>query len=150
MRPGMMGMNRPFMEAPMQQMPVQVAPKPAAPVVAEKQAAPVENVTEQADLDQAAQMVEMLRNSGNPKFANSQFVSFIDKVSKGDLQFKENTVVDREGKEVDWDSLYDTEAATASSTERQELESLWQASNKSAEGSGMEKIWADAENPQLE
>ena len=43
-----------------------------------------------------------LRTSGNPKFANSQFVSFIDKVSKGDLQFKDNTVVNREGQEVDW------------------------------------------------
>merc|ERR1719458_2443308 len=65
---------------------------------------------ESADLEQAAQMVEMLRNSGNPKFANSQFVNFIDKVSKGDLQFKDNTVIDRDGNNVDWDSLYDTAA----------------------------------------
>merc|ERR1719356_718560 len=105
--------------------------------------------TEQADLEQAAQMVEMLRNSGNPKFAKSQFVNFIDKVSKGDLQFKENTVIDRDGNQVEWDSLYDTEAATASDAERQELENLWQASGK-AEAASMEKVWADAENPQLE
>merc|ERR1719159_1190387 len=99
-----------------------------APAVEEVVAEPAA-ATEEVDLGQAAQMVEMLRNSGNPKFANSRFVSFIDKVSKGDLQFKENAVVDREGKEVDWDSLYDTEISTASSAERQELESLWQASN---------------------
>merc|ERR1719159_657035 len=147
MRPGMMGMNRPFMEAPMQQMPVQVAPKPAAPVVAEKQAAPVENVTEQADLDQAAQMVEMLRNSGNPKFANSQFVSFIDQVSKGDLKFKDNTVVDRNGVEVDWDELYDMQAASTTDAEAKQLENLWQGSASSSsaaqEMGNMENIWSE-------
>lgn len=88
---------------------------------------------DQADLGQAAQMVEMLRNSGNPKFVNSQFVSFIDKVSKGDLQFKENTVIDRDGNQVDWDSLYDTSVASASDAEHRQLEQLWQAS-KPAEG----------------
>jgi len=106
--------------------------------------------TEQADLGQAAQMVEMLRNSGNPKFANSQFVNFIDKVSKGDLQFKENTVIDRAGNQVDWDTLYDTETATASDAERRQLESLWQASSGgAAESSSLERAWGDAE-PRLE
>merc|ERR1719409_2534897 len=76
---------------------------------------------DQADLAQAAQMVEMLRNSGNPKFANSQFVNFIDKVSKGDLQFKENTVIDRAGNTVDWDTLYDTAAATATDAEKEQM-----------------------------
>merc|ERR1719456_254360 len=85
-------------------------------------------VQDQADMTQAAQMVEMLRNSGNPKFANSQFVNFIDKVSKGDLQFKENTVIDRDGNEVDWDTLYDTAAATATDSEKHSLERLWEAS----------------------
>merc|ERR1719253_1576064 len=79
-------------------------------------------VQEKADMTQAAQMVEMLRNSGNPKFANSQFVDFIDKVSKGDLQFKENTVIDREGNEVDWDTLYDTATATATDSDKRQLE----------------------------
>mmetsp|Transcript_74311 Transcript_74311/g.193585 ORF Transcript_74311/g.193585 Transcript_74311/m.193585 type:complete len:750 (-) Transcript_74311:147-2396(-) len=104
------------------------------------------NVTaeqDQADLGQAAQMVEMLRNSGNPKFANSQFVSFIDKVSKGDLQFKENTVIDRNGNEVDWDSLYDTDAAMASTADQQRLEKMWQASG-GASSSSMDAAWADA------
>lgn len=87
-----------------------------------------QQVSEQPDLGQAAQMVEMLRGSGNPKFANSQFVDFIDKVSKGDLQFKDNTVIDRDGQQVDWDSLYDTAAATASVSEQKELSSLWEAS----------------------
>ncbi|CAE8641221.1 unnamed protein product [Polarella glacialis] len=90
----------------------------------------------QADLGQAAQMVEMLRNSGNPKFANSQFVNFIDKVSKGDLQFKENTVIDREGNQVagafglpESPMLY-----TASHADIKQLaESLWQASRKPGE-----------------
>jgi len=106
-----------------------------------------QSLSEQADLAQAAQMVEMLRNSGNPKFANSQFVSFIDKVSKGDLQFKENTVIDRQGNEVDWDTLYDTEAATASASDTQELEQLWQASGPPQEdGQVLEQLWKASES----
>lgn len=104
--------------------------------------------SDEADLAQAAQMVEMLRNSGNPKFANSQFVSFIDKVSKGDLKFQENTVVDRDGNQVDWDTLYDTAAATASDVEKSELDNLWAASS-SKDAGGLEQAWKDAD-PQLE
>mmetsp|Transcript_111832 Transcript_111832/g.311216 ORF Transcript_111832/g.311216 Transcript_111832/m.311216 type:complete len:743 (-) Transcript_111832:111-2339(-) len=115
---------------------------------AQMEAAFAEAQQDQADLGQAAQMVEMLRNSGNPKFANSQFVNFIDKVSKGDLQFKENTVIDRDGNQVDWDTLYDTESATATDAERKQLESLWEASG-GAEASGLEQAWNDAE-PRLE
>ena len=43
------------------------------------------------------------------------------------LQFKENTVIDREGNQVDCDALYDTQAATASHGERNALEKLWQS-----------------------
>lgn len=100
-------------------------------------------VQDKADMSQAAQMVAMLRNSGNPKFANSHFVDFIDKVSKGDLQFKENTVIDREGNEVDWDTLYDTAAATASDSEMKSLEHLWQASGNGGD-QDLESKWADA------
>lgn len=104
-------------------------------------------VQEKADMTQAAQMVEMLRNSGNPKFANSQFVSFIDKVSKGDLQFKENTVIDREGNEVDWDTLYDTAAATASDSDARSLEAMWQASGSGGDPQ-LEAMWQDAKPAQ--
>ena len=58
------------------------------------------------DLSAAKRMVEMLRNSGNPKFANSTFVDFIDQVTTGDLRFEDGAVVDREGKPVDWDEVY--------------------------------------------
>lgn len=102
-----------------------------------------QEVQDQADMTQAAQMVEMLRNSGNPKFANSQFVSFIDKVSKGDLQFKENTVIDREGNEVDWDTLYDTDAATVTDSEKNTLEQMWKASSSGGDPT-MEQLWQDA------
>lgn len=156
MGPGMqMPMFRPTMspafaaQHPIQQVPIQQTP---APEVTKSESALAELQTGD-DMAQAAQMVEMLRNSGNPKFANSQFVSFIDKVSKGDLQFKENTVVDRHGQEVDWDSLYDTEAATASVQDRNDLQTMWQASGESqvnlsgadtATPEEMEKIWQDA------
>jgi len=110
-----------------------------------------------ADLGQAAAMVEMLRNSGNPKFANSQFVSFIDKVSKGDLQFKENTVIDRDGNQVDWDSLYDTAAATATDTERNQLEMLWRDGLNQADplsagdfDPGLDQIWSEAGRAAME
>ena len=59
------------------------------------------------DLAAAKRMVEMLRNSGNPKYANSTFVDFIDQVANRQLRFKDGTVVDKDGKVVDWDSLYE-------------------------------------------
>jgi len=130
----MMGMPAPSLPMSSTQVPVQAnqnSEMEAAFAEATKDALKLDEPTDQADLGQAAQMVEMLRNSGNPKFANSQFVSFIDKVSKGDLQFKENTVIDRSGNEVDWDSLYDTAAATASDQDQRELNSLWHASSSS-------------------
>jgi len=149
MGPMMGGLMRPMGMGPMPMQPMAAPQAPmvaaAAPVTAveapvEVASAEVQQVTGQddADLEQAAQMVEMLRSSGNPKFANSQFVNFIDKVSKGDLQFKENTVIDREGNEVDWDALYDTSAATASNQDRAELEKLWEISGRSAASSSTE------------
>merc|ERR1719487_816317 len=109
---------------------------------AEAQKEVQQEAQDKADMTQAAQMVEMLRNSGNPKFANSQFVNFIDKVSKGELQFKENTVIDREGNEVDWDTLYDTGVATASDSEKKTLEQLWEASGSGGEPS-LEQLWQE-------
>lgn len=123
--------------------------EPAAPEAQVEEPKVVEDraAQDQADLGQAAQMVEMLRNSGNPKFANSKFVSFIDKVSKGELQFEENTVVDRDGVQVDWEALYDTEAATATDAERQELERLFAAGSGSGLG-GLQEAWKG--DPEME
>ena len=59
-----------------------------------------------SDLAAAKRMVDLMRNSGNPKFANSNFVEFIDQVASGNLSFKEGEVVDKEGAVVDWDGLY--------------------------------------------
>ena len=76
------------------------------------------------DLSQAAQMVEMLRSSGNPKFQNSQFVSFVDKISKGDLKFENDTVVGADGQEIDWDALYDTTDYSAGNKTQEEIEKM--------------------------
>mmetsp|Transcript_68418 Transcript_68418/g.164244 ORF Transcript_68418/g.164244 Transcript_68418/m.164244 type:complete len:791 (-) Transcript_68418:134-2506(-) len=147
-----MGMMRPSM--PMSAMPMSAMPAPAVeepPSTIEAPLAPqpardealeaawqeataqqaAEEISEDADLAQAAQMVEMLRNSGNPKFRDSQFVNFIDKVAKRELHFKDNTVVDRNGQEVNWDDLYDTAAATATESEQQELQGIWQSATSS-------------------
>mmetsp|Transcript_59336 Transcript_59336/g.94209 ORF Transcript_59336/g.94209 Transcript_59336/m.94209 type:complete len:760 (-) Transcript_59336:84-2363(-) len=134
-------MEQAFQEATMAQM-------EAAFAEAQKEAQ--QAMADRADLTQAAQMVQMLRSSGNPKFANSQFVNFIDKVSKGDLQFKDNTVIDREGNEVDWDTLYDTATATATESEKQSLEKLWEDSASS--GPQLENVWqaSSSDGPQLE
>ncbi|CAE7572165.1 PEX5 [Symbiodinium natans] len=146
----MMGMGMgPMLRAPHQAGP-SLMPAPAmmasAPAVstdvASKEAAPIETLAEapqveEADLGQAAQMVEMLRNSGNTKLANSKFVNFIDLVSKGDLQFKENTVVDRDGNQVDWEALYDTDVATVTDNDRAHLDTMWKAS---AGPAGMEAV----------
>mmetsp|Transcript_89122 Transcript_89122/g.157918 ORF Transcript_89122/g.157918 Transcript_89122/m.157918 type:complete len:548 (-) Transcript_89122:73-1716(-) len=171
-------MGGPMMRAPMASQPLQQPVQPAAaPVAAATDSAKTDGAKteaqleeafkeaqqaqqDDADLGQAAAMVEMLRNSGNPKFANSQFVSFIDKVSKGDLQFKENTVIDREGNQVDWDSLYDTAAATATDSERNQLEMLWQQESSKLKADpfqeagdfdgGLDQIWSEAGRAAME
>jgi peroxin-5 len=61
------------------------------------------------DLAAAKRMVEMLRKSGNPKYANSTFVDFIDQVANRELRFKDGEVVDKDGKVVNWDSIYETD-----------------------------------------
>merc|ERR550514_77785 len=80
------------------------------------------------DLAHAAEMVAALRGSGNPKLANSQFVSFIDKVSKQQMKFEGNTVVDAAGREVDWETLYDVDAAEAQKA-GVDFEEMWKASD---------------------
>merc|ERR1719171_2053696 len=71
----------------------------------------LQEMDQQAGMEAAKQMADTLRRSGNPKFENSQFVQFIDQVGQGNIKFLDNKVVDREGKEVDWDSLYNAEVA---------------------------------------
>lgn len=88
------------------------------------------DLEQRADLGQASQMVEMLKNSGNSKFANSAFVQFIDRVSKGDLTFENNKVFDSTGQELDWDTLYDAEFAESSQQDVAELDKLWHAAGK--------------------
>ena len=87
------------------------------------------------DLAAAKRMVELLRNSGNPKFANSTFVDFIDQVASGDLAFRGNEVVDRDGKPVDWDAVYDDDGG--------QLGSELLAAGDDAENlpDQMERIW---------
>lgn len=79
----------------------------------------------QDDMSAAREMVNVLRNSGNPKFANSQFVSFVDKLAKGEARLSQNnTVVDQQGQEIDWESLYDVDAANASQRDKAELDAI--------------------------
>merc|ERR1719238_2187438 len=73
----------------------------------------LQDMDQQAGMEAAKQMADTLRRSGNPKFENSQFVQFIDQVGQGNIKFLDNKVVDREGKEVDWDSLYNAEVSDA-------------------------------------
>ena len=90
------------------------------------------------DLAAAKRMVEMLRNSGNPKYANSTFVDFIDQVANRELSFKDDTVVDKDGKVVDWDSLYEDPVTTSGG-----LGDLLEAAGDDAENfpDQMDRIW---------
>ncbi|KAF4735551.1 Peroxisomal membrane signal receptor PTS1, partial [Perkinsus olseni] len=47
-------------------------------------------VDKSVDVDAAKRMVETMRSSGNAKFANSQFVDFVDQIVKGDLQLADD------------------------------------------------------------
>ncbi|KAF4742576.1 Peroxisomal membrane signal receptor PTS1, partial [Perkinsus olseni] len=49
-------------------------------------------VDKSVDVDAAKRMVETMRSSGNAKFANSQFVDFVDQIVKGDLQLADDKV----------------------------------------------------------
>merc|ERR1719353_686752 len=89
----------------------------------------------QSQLASARQMVDTLRSSGNPKFMNSQFVQFIDQVGRGELSFQDNKVVDRQGKEIDWDTLYNAEVAGEST-----LDAAWEGRSR-AQGD-MEQAFA--------
>jgi peroxin-5 len=40
-------------------------------------------------------MLDKLMNSGNPKWANSKFLKFIEKISKGEIEFRNNEAIDK-------------------------------------------------------
>jgi peroxin-5 len=91
------------------------------------------------DLAAAKRMVEVLRNSGNPKFANCTFVDFIDQVAQGDLKLKGGNVVDREGKVIDWEDVYGSSDDLATGG----LGDLLEGTGDDAENlpDQMERIW---------
>jgi len=131
MPPPILAPMMPFMNPPMG-MPQQMgrAPEVRDPINqgSKQEEQPQTTAEATADLAQASQMVEMLRNSGNPKFANSTFVKFIDRVAKGDVTFQDNRVLDATGQELDWNALYDADVAVSSDAEVAELDKLWQQS----------------------
>lgn len=47
-----------------------------------------------------AAMVEKLLNSDNPKWKNSKFLKFISKFNKGEIEFKDNTLVEKTPEQV--------------------------------------------------
>lgn len=105
-----------------------IAPTP----LQSQSASPGESVND--DLAAAKRMVEILRGSGNPKFANSTFVDFIDQVATGDLKLSNGQVVDRAGQPVDWDEVYGQEGG---------LGDLFEGVGDDAENlpDQMERIW---------
>jgi tetratricopeptide (TPR) repeat protein len=100
----------------------------------------LQDMDQQAGMEAAKQMADTLRRSGNPKFENSQFVQFIDQVGQGNIKFLDNKVVDREGKEVDWESLYNAEVAGSDS-------GLGKAWGSAGAGRTLDDAWA---GPNLE
>ena len=92
-------------------------------------AAPYAHTPQVSDMSAAKRMVELMRNSGNPKFANSNFVEFIDQVASGNLQFEPSgSVVDRSGQPVDWDALYsDSDALHDDGGLPDQMEQIWNA-----------------------
>ncbi|KAF4662552.1 Peroxisomal membrane signal receptor PTS1 [Perkinsus chesapeaki] len=98
----------PMYHRPMVQQPIVASEnKPAADVKREGA----------VDMEAAKRMVETMRASGNAKFANSQFVDFVDQIVKGDLQLSDDKVLDSTGQPVDWEVLYDEAAAAMAHAE---------------------------------
>uniref|UniRef100_A0A0G4FBR0 Uncharacterized protein n=1 Tax=Chromera velia CCMP2878 TaxID=1169474 RepID=A0A0G4FBR0_9ALVE len=113
--PPSMGMSRPgpqgsgflsMMPPPVQQS----APAPLQPVRLVEQGPQEEQEQAESggamDREKAKELVEKLKASGDPKIARSEFVAFVDRVAKGELEFKDNQVVDKEGRVVNWDGMY--------------------------------------------
>ncbi|KAF4707030.1 Peroxisomal membrane signal receptor PTS1, partial [Perkinsus olseni] len=69
--------------------PVQV-PLQQQAVTSPSDATTAATVDKNVDVDAAKRMVETMRSSGNAKFANSQFVDFVDQIVKGDLQLADD------------------------------------------------------------
>jgi peroxin-5 len=114
---------------------VSVGPRQAEPMTSSSTPVTAESVND--DLAAAKRMVEVLRGTGNPKFANCTFVDFIDQVAEGDLKFKDGQVVDREGRPVDWDEVYGANEQTGG------LGDLLEGTGDDAENlpDQMERIW---------
>ena len=60
---------------------------------AESQAAPAQESNMGGGMSK--QMIDDLMNSDNPKWRNSKFLAFIDKISKGEIEFKDNQAIDK-------------------------------------------------------
>ncbi|CAD7964361.1 unnamed protein product [Amoebophrya sp. A25] len=130
----------------------------------------IQELQQEQNFSSAEQMVQFLRTSGNPKFASSQFVAFVDKLAKGDMKLveggivsdeKQSTVVDVNGEDIDWDNLYDVDAEKydgTSSVPKDEAAKLLEAntslgqngvipdmSNLQEIDSLLEKAWAETE-----
>jgi len=55
-----------------------------------------------------ANMIEQLKNHPNPKFRNSKFLNFVEKISKGEIEFRDNGVVEKSAPQIgqDWASEF--------------------------------------------
>lgn len=105
---GMGNMNIPMFQPPMQQM--QQAPMMMQEEA--KEAAPVSaNPLEQAKTTEPMNMggmglgmdaatIETLLNSDNDKWRNSKFLKFINKVSKGEIDFRDNQAIEKTPQQI--------------------------------------------------
>ncbi|EER02678.1 Peroxisomal targeting signal receptor, putative [Perkinsus marinus ATCC 50983] len=102
------------------------------------------------NVDAAKRMVETMRiksvklsgSSDNAKFANSQFVDFVDQIVKGDLKLADDKVLDSTGKPVNWEALYDEAAAVMAHAEEvaEEQEQMNREENSGIFGP-MDDVW---------
>ena len=42
-------------------------------------------------------MIDKLMNSDDPKWRNSKFLKFLQRITKGEIEFKDNQVVEKQG-----------------------------------------------------
>ena len=94
---GMMGMN--MQQNMHQQQTVVIEDITDEDVLQEGKPAPMEQPQQQQQQPQMGgglnqEMMQQLMNSDDPKWRNSKFLKFIDKIGKGEIEFKDNQAVE--------------------------------------------------------
>lgn len=97
-----------------QQQPMNVIPQQQQP----QQTKDYIPVSESEGVAAAAELAARLRATNDSKTVNSEFLSFVEKVAEGSIKVGNETLTDRNGVKVDWNSIYTSAAPVSQEGEK--------------------------------